>query len=94
MRKPTIDEKTIRDQLKAERSLLFEAFSKNPINTRLAVEIRLIDDLIADLTEASMPIDEVRARAGRLAHCARRPLAQGCKCRNGPNRTIDYGEPA
>ncbi len=51
MRKPTIDETTIRDQLKAKRSLLFEEYSKNPTNTRLALEIRLIDDLVADLTE-------------------------------------------
>jgi hypothetical protein len=51
MRKPTIDEKTIRDQLKAKRNLLFEEYSKNPMNTRLALEIRLLDDLVANLTE-------------------------------------------
>jgi hypothetical protein len=38
MRKLTIDEKTIRDQLKAKRSLLFEEYSKNPMNTRSALD--------------------------------------------------------
>jgi hypothetical protein len=28
----------------------FEKYSKNPMNTRLAIEIKLIDDQIADLT--------------------------------------------
>jgi hypothetical protein len=51
MQKTTIDEKKTRDQLKAKRDLLLEEYSKNPMNTRLAIEIRLIDDQVAALTE-------------------------------------------
>jgi Spy/CpxP family protein refolding chaperone len=51
MQTPTIDKKKIRDQLKAKRNLLFEEFSKNPMKARLAIENRLIDDQIAELTE-------------------------------------------
>jgi hypothetical protein len=51
MQKLLIDEKEIRGQLKSERDLLFEEYSKNPMNARLAIEIKLIDDQIAELTE-------------------------------------------
>ena len=51
MRTPAIDKKKIRDQLKTRRNLLFDEFSKNPMNTRLAIELRLIDDKVAELTE-------------------------------------------
>jgi hypothetical protein len=51
MQKPLIDEKNIRRQLKSKRDLLFEEYSKNPMNSRLAIEIKLIDDQIAELTE-------------------------------------------
>ena len=51
MKKPTNGEKRIRDQLKTKRNLLFEEYSKNPMNTRLAIEIRLIDDQIVELTK-------------------------------------------
>jgi hypothetical protein len=40
-----------RAQLKSKRDLLFEEYSKNPMNSRLAIEIKLIDDQIAELTE-------------------------------------------
>lgn len=46
-----IDEETLRDQLKAKLNSLREEFRKNPSNTRLALEIRLIDDLIASLSK-------------------------------------------
>lgn len=49
MSEPGIDEQKIRNTLKAKRNLLFADFSKNPSNTRLALEIRLLDDRIADL---------------------------------------------
>jgi hypothetical protein len=45
-----IDEQKIRDELKTKRNLLFKKFFRNPSNTRLAIEIRLIDDRIAELT--------------------------------------------
>ncbi len=51
MQKPTIGEKRIRDQLKTKRNLLLEEYSKYPMKTCLAIEIRLIDDQIAELTE-------------------------------------------
>jgi hypothetical protein len=50
VKEPTVDKKTIRDRLKDKRNLLFERYSKNPTNTRLAIEIKLVDDQIADLT--------------------------------------------
>jgi len=46
-----IDDQTIRGQLRTKRNLLFEEFLGNPSNTRLAIEIRLIDDQIAELTK-------------------------------------------
>jgi len=51
LQKPEIDKKTIRDQLKQERNLLLETYLKNPMQTRLAIEIKLIDDRAAELTE-------------------------------------------
>jgi hypothetical protein len=51
MQKLLIDKKETRAQLKSRRDLLFEEYSKNPMNTRLAIEIKLIDDQIAALTE-------------------------------------------
>jgi len=46
-----IDEEVLRDQLKAKRSSLRKEFEMNPANTRLTLEIRLIDDLIASLAK-------------------------------------------
>jgi hypothetical protein len=51
MKTPTIDKNAIRDQLKAKRNRLFEEQSRKPTSTRLALEIRLIDGLVANLTE-------------------------------------------
>lgn len=51
MQKPPVDEKKTRDQLKAKRDLLLEEYIRQPMNTRLAIEIRLIDDQVAALTE-------------------------------------------
>jgi hypothetical protein len=51
MQEPINGEKRIRDQLKSKRDLLFEEYSKNPMNTLLAIEIRLIDDQIVELTK-------------------------------------------
>ncbi len=50
MESPRIHELAIRDQLKAKRTLLFNKFLRNPLNTSLAIEIRLVDDQIAELT--------------------------------------------
>jgi hypothetical protein len=50
MSKPTTDKNIVREQLKTKRNLLFDQYCKDPQNTRLAVEIKLIDDQLADLT--------------------------------------------
>jgi hypothetical protein len=44
-----IEEQKIRNALKTKRSLLFADFSNNPSNICLALEIKLLDDRIADL---------------------------------------------
>jgi hypothetical protein len=51
MEKLLIDKKDTRNQLKSKRDLLFEEYSRDPMNARLAIEIKLIDDQIAALTE-------------------------------------------
>jgi len=40
-----------RDDLKIKRNLLFEKYSKHPEEFRLALEIKKIDDEIADCTQ-------------------------------------------
>jgi hypothetical protein len=49
MERPRINEIAIRDQLKTKRTVLFNEFLRNPLNTPLAIEIKLIDDRIAEL---------------------------------------------
>jgi hypothetical protein len=44
------DEKQTQEKLKAKRQQLFERFSKNPRDIHLAVEIKLLDDQLAELT--------------------------------------------
>ena len=46
-----IEEKRKRDDLKAKRDLLFERYLKHPMDTRLAIEIKTIDDQIAENTK-------------------------------------------
>jgi hypothetical protein len=50
MEKPTIDKHANREQLRHKRERLFEEYSKHPMNTSLSIEIKLIDDQIAELT--------------------------------------------
>lgn len=45
------DESKRRKELTAKRNLLFAAYLKNPMDTRLALEIKLIDDQVADSIE-------------------------------------------
>lgn len=54
-----IDEETLLYQLRTNLNSLHKEFRKNPSNARLALEIRLIDDLIASLSEY-----QVRQKAG------------------------------
>ena len=50
MAENSIDRKKIRDELKFEGQL-YEQFLKHPVDTRLALTIKIIDDEIADCTE-------------------------------------------
>ena len=50
MAENSIDRKKIRDELKFERAKLYEQFLKHPMDTRLALTIKIIDDEIADCT--------------------------------------------
>ena len=43
-----IEEKRKRDELKAKRELLFERYLKHPMDTRLALEIKIMDDHLAE----------------------------------------------
>jgi hypothetical protein len=45
------DERTKRKALTTKRNLLFAAYLKNPQDTRLALEIKLIDDQVAQSIE-------------------------------------------
>lgn len=49
MQESRIDYRKVRNALRTRRNSLFEGFLQNPSNTRLAVQIRLLDDRIADL---------------------------------------------
>ena len=46
-----IAELAIQGQLKTKRNLLFSEFLRNPWHTALAIDIKLIDDRIAELTK-------------------------------------------
>ena len=47
----SVDWKAKRDQLKAKRDPLFERYLKTPNDTRLALEIKLLDDKVAECNE-------------------------------------------
>jgi hypothetical protein len=47
----TLAEKAKREGLKAKRDMLFAEYLKSPTNTKLAVEIKMIDDDIARSVE-------------------------------------------
>jgi hypothetical protein len=53
MLETTIEEKKKRDDLKAERNQLFERYLKHPMDTRLAREIKLMDDQLAEAVTPS-----------------------------------------
>lgn len=48
---PPIDWKTKRDRLRSKRGPLFENYLKHSYDIRLALEIKIIDDQIAECTE-------------------------------------------
>ena len=43
----TIEEKKKREDMKAKRDLLFERYVKRPMDTHLALEIKVLDDQLA-----------------------------------------------
>jgi hypothetical protein len=53
MPETTIEEKKKRDDLKTERNQLFERYLKHPMDTRLAREIKLMDDQLAEAVTPS-----------------------------------------
>jgi len=48
-----IDARKRREELKAKRNSLFDRYLKNPSNTLLALEIKAIDDQVAESIERS-----------------------------------------
>jgi hypothetical protein len=46
-----IDAMRKREELKAKRNLLFRRFLQNPLETHLALEIKIIDDQVAECAE-------------------------------------------
>jgi hypothetical protein len=52
-----------REELKNKRKLLFKLFLNNPMHTSLAVEIKALDDQLADWTQ-TVGVDVSEAKAG------------------------------
>ena len=48
MLETTIEEKKKREDMKAKRDLLFERYVKRPMDTHLALEIKVLDDQLAE----------------------------------------------
>jgi hypothetical protein len=51
MQETPIDAMRKREKLKTKRTLLFWRFLQNPLETHLALEIKIIDDQVAECTE-------------------------------------------
>ena len=49
-----------REELKAQRSLLFTRFLENPLETQLALKIKIIDDQVAECCEKMLQMREKR----------------------------------
>jgi len=69
-----MSEKWQRDKLIAQRNVLFHRFLSNPIDVHLAVEIKAIDDQIAEITERNRTED----RKAELRERSRIPLDESC----------------
>ena len=63
-----ITDKAKRDGLKAKRDALYAHYLRNPANSKLAIEIKTIDDQIADLIER-----DDKAKKSKLATERRAP---------------------
>ena len=53
MPETTIEEKKKREALKAKRDLLFERYVKRPMDTHLALEIKVLDDQLSEDAKSS-----------------------------------------
>jgi hypothetical protein len=62
MLEATLAEKAKREGLKAKRNMLFQEYLKSPLNTRLALEIKLIDDDIAKSVEGAKVVGLKRGK--------------------------------
>ena len=51
MQETSINAMRKREELKAQRNLLFERFLRNPLETGLALKIKIIDDQVAAYAE-------------------------------------------
>jgi hypothetical protein len=61
--KTEIEEHRKRERLQAARNLLFERFSRTPQAIHLAVEIKLIEDQIAEYTDRIHRTQEIPGKA-------------------------------
>jgi hypothetical protein len=57
-----VAEKARREGLKAKRNMLFAEYLKSPTNTRLALEIKSIDDDIAQSVAGARVVDSIKRR--------------------------------
>jgi hypothetical protein len=64
----SIDRKKVCNDLTIERAKLFKQFSKHPMDTRLALTIKIIDNQIADFAEWIRT--RARARNSKKEHCS------------------------
>jgi hypothetical protein len=62
-----IDVKRKREELKAKRNLIFERFLKDPLDTHLALEIKIIDDQVAKFAEQMQEERQNGTRVQRLS---------------------------
>jgi hypothetical protein len=61
-----------REELKNKRNVLFKLFLKNPMHTRLALEIKALDDQLADWTQLLAQKSETDASS---THMVEHPLS-------------------
>jgi hypothetical protein len=59
-RETAVDARKKREELKAKRNRLFEQYLRDPSNTILALEIKIIDDQVAESVERSATQRPVR----------------------------------
>ena len=89
MQETPFDPMRKREELKAERNLLFKRFLKNPLDTGLALKIRLIDDQVAAFAEQMEQKRKAELNSMRLLS---NPVAQR---HHGPNsKKLESGREA